>query len=577
MSMLLKFILITLVLTTYLVANPSATCHNDCEAVLLNELNLSNNNEKTLRDASSTKEALKALKTKALLNVTSNSTNQYDNLLENPSTLPTYDNKPNIVEGGIEGTGKFGDVNKLFEFDEEPLTPDEEIQKNSGGEEDGIEGTGRMALGAEHLIAYGPISRFGSIYVNGIKYEIDQAHVEFVHNQAINQLSIGMMVKIQADWTSQSDRTFNAQKVWFDQQLKGPVTDVITTSFGTQLNILGTRVKINDDTVLENLVLKNLKVGHVLAVSGIQEEDNSLLATHIALRSLVLNAKQLIEIESKALSIDVAQQRVFINDIQISTHDAKWINSSLSTLNTGDTIEVVGRYNSNNHQVNAASITVKKPNLNLVNGNKLSVDGVISLFQSNSNFYLSGQRSDASEAEFLSSISSLSNRIRVKANGRINEDNVFIIRTIEIIQPTNASIRAPVNSVNSDSGEISILGVTGKTKSGTLYQSKLTSANKYFNINDISPGDWVELKGKWADDTFTLNAVNLIPTQKRRVLKGQIKKSEDGKISILGIGISTNALLTSSEASKLESGNFILAKGDMLDAYNFDAAEIVLE
>ena len=132
--------------------------------------------------------------------------------------------------------------------------------------------------------------------------------------------------------------------------------------------------------------------------------------------------KQLIEIESKVLSIDVAQQRVFINDIQISTHDAKWINSSLSTLNTGDTIEVVGRYNSINKQVNAASITVKKPKLNLVNGNKLSVDGVISLFQSNSNFHLSGQKSDASQAEFLSKISTLNNRVRVKANGRINEE-----------------------------------------------------------------------------------------------------------------------------------------------------------
>ena len=577
MSMMLKFILFAFIITTYVAVNPSVTCHNDCKASLLDNTNSLSNNKESLYPTPLTKEALSALQLKSDFNNLTDSSNQRQDSPAPASALPPYKSKRDIVEGGIEGTGKLGDTNKLFEFDDEPLTPEEEIQKNNN-EEDGIEGTGRMALGPEHLIAYGPISRFGSLYVNGIKYETDQAQVDFIHQQDINQLSVGMMVKIQAAWTSPSRRTFDAQKVWFDQHLKGPVEKIAPTSLGIQLTILGTLVTLNEDTVLDNMLLKNLKVGHVLTVSGIPNTDGSLLATYVSRRSLTLGAQQIVEVESKVLAIDIAQQRIFIKGLNVNATNSKWTNTNINTLQIGDTLEALGRYNSVNHELIATSITVKNSKLNVKNGNKLSLDGVVSLFQSSSSFYLSGQKSNAKNAEFLAgSPSALNNKVRIKANGRINEHGVFIIRTIEIIQPTNASIKAPVSSVNANSSEISILGATGKTKPGTLFQSKLTNANKYFNINDISPGDWVELKGKWSEDAFTLNTVNAISAQTKRVLKGQIKKSEDGKISILGITILTNSLLTNEQTSNLSSGDFVLAKGEMLDADTFDAVHITLE
>lgn len=55
-----------------------------------------------------------------------------------------------------------------------------------------------------------------------------------------------------------------------------------TTAPKTLLNFLVARIKENVDTVLDNLALNNLKVGYMLATSEIQEEDNTLLATHIA-------------------------------------------------------------------------------------------------------------------------------------------------------------------------------------------------------------------------------------------------------------------------------------------------------
>ena len=577
MSMMLKFLLLTFVLTTYVVINPTVSCYNDCASNSVGEASATTNANTQARTLSPARNDLATTESNSKLNARTNFAPLSPKPINNSSSQHPEKNNGHVVEGGIEGTGKFGDTNKLFEFDGQPLTPEQEIQKNSEGGEDGIEGTGRMALGNEHLIAYGPISRFGSIYVNGIKYEIDQAHVAFVNDQALTQLQVGMVVKVQADWTSQGGRTFDAQKVWFDQQLKGPVSNISHTSFGTQLNVLGTLVNINEDTVLENMLLKNLKVGHVLTISGITDGDD-LMATYVARRSLALGNNQLVEIEAEVLSVNATQQRMVINGIDINTRDAKWAGAHIETLNKGDTVEVLGHYHPAKNSLKATSITVKNAQLKLVNGNKLSLDGMISLYQSNGHFYLSGQKSNANDAEFLvGDASLLNNKVRIKANGRIDDSGVFIIRTIEVVQPTNASIRASINSVDASSGAIALLGVTGHTKRGTLFQSKLIDSNKFFNIDNLSPGDWVELKGKWADNTFTLNTVNAIAAQKVQVLKGQIQKLDNGKISLLGITILTNNLLTDTQINHLKSGDFLLIKGEMLDAYTFNAASIILD
>ena len=372
MSVLLKFLLLVFIFTIYVVVSPSVTCHNDCKASFLNNTPLPSNNEEHPNSTSKTKESLTALRSPLKFNGQITLANQHQDSVTHPSAIPAYKSKGDVVEGGIEGTGKIGDTNKLFEFDNKPLTPEEEIQKNSGNEEDGIEGTGRMALGAEHLIAYGPISRFGSLYVNGIKYETDQAHVDFIHEQGINKLSVGMMVRIQADWRPASNRTFDAQKVRFDQQVKGPISKITPTSLGAQITILGALITINEDTVMDNTLLKNLKMGHVLVVSGIPNTDGSLLATYVSRRSLALKTQQIVEIESKVLAIDVAQQLITLKGLPVKAINTKWINTNFNSLKIGDTIEVLGLYNSSENQLFATNITLKNSSLNLKNGNKLS-------------------------------------------------------------------------------------------------------------------------------------------------------------------------------------------------------------
>ena len=198
MNMLFKFILFTFIVTTYVVVNPSAICHNDCEVKLQTVLNPSNHTN-AFTPATKQQEPKAALAIQPTLNDELSFTGQLSDLSAIPYSFTNGQDQQNIVEGGIEGTGKVGDTRKLFEFNDEPLTPEEEIQKHAE-EEDGIEGTGRMALGADHLIAYGPISRFGSIYVNGIRYQVNQAQIEFTNEQALSQLNVGMMVKVQADW-----------------------------------------------------------------------------------------------------------------------------------------------------------------------------------------------------------------------------------------------------------------------------------------------------------------------------------------------------------------------------------------
>ncbi|MAP31094.1 MAG: hypothetical protein CMG81_00840, partial [Marinobacter sp.] len=79
----------------------------------------------------------------------------------------------------------------------------------------GIRGTGSSV---------GPVSGFGSVFVNGVKFETDG---EVISNDGIereDQLEEGMILRIDGDW--RDDGSGDADTVEYDDTFRGPVSDV---------------------------------------------------------------------------------------------------------------------------------------------------------------------------------------------------------------------------------------------------------------------------------------------------------------------------------------------------------------
>lgn len=137
----------------------------------------------------------------------------------------------------------------------------------------GIGGTG---------ISSGPIDGFGSIFVNGIEFDIDSALIVVDGVDATEAtLRIGMVVQVCGSWNE--DGTGTAVSVTYGSELEGPVTanDVGPDHTGT-LSILGQTVIVDASTRVEGVASADLiPVGARVEISGYSAGDGTLYATRI--------------------------------------------------------------------------------------------------------------------------------------------------------------------------------------------------------------------------------------------------------------------------------------------------------
>lgn len=474
-----------------------------------------------------------------------------------------------VVEGGIEGTG-INDGSEPTQFDDTLLVDDE-------NDEDGIEGTGIIAGAENQLITYGPITQFGSIYVNGAKYEIDDAAITFTNNTGSPELRLGMMVQVNTDWQQQDNGVFTAQSVLFDKQLEGPIASVTAMGDTLTLTVLGSTVIVDNDTSIHRILSTPMVAGKMVTVSGITNEKQQLLATYISVHAQPFDDEQDIEFEATIQAIDPAEQRLTINGMSIDVSHTQWKHSTLDSIQVGDKVEVIGQYHGTTHSVTANRIRYKRHELDVNNGNRVDLDTFVTHYKSNNTFQLNGFASDASNAHFVVGNSeNLRNGTRIRAVGYINNKGTFAIRSIRIKEKSKSSLKAPVSSIDTTLGSMVVLGLEGKVSTDTLYNSTLEKHNKYISLRDVEVGSWVDIKGRMVNDNFLIKSVSEIAPRNNVVLKGPITKNTDNTLSIAGVRITHSALLSAQQMAAIQTGNIALVKGEFFDSHSVHALEIKL-
>ena len=119
-------------------------------------------------------------------------------------------------------------------------------------------------------IALGTVSTFGSIVVNGVRY--DTANATFTHDgsaAAENDLDVGDVVLVQG--TIDDDLTMGtAASVTFDENVTGPV-ESINLALG-QMVVMGQLVLVGPDTSFDDNIspasLEGLVAGDIVEVYG---------------------------------------------------------------------------------------------------------------------------------------------------------------------------------------------------------------------------------------------------------------------------------------------------------------------
>ncbi len=137
-----------------------------------------------------------------------------------------------------------------------------------GGGSGGENGGGNLAgIGGTGITASGVITGFGSVFVNGIEFETDQAGI-LVNNTESNEgaLRIGMVVTIEGT-VNDNGVTGTANSIVYEAELVGPVSnapvadpDNLTKTF----DVLGITVVVErNSTVFEGDGFSNFGVDNI--------------------------------------------------------------------------------------------------------------------------------------------------------------------------------------------------------------------------------------------------------------------------------------------------------------------------
>lgn len=396
----------------------------------------------------------------------------------------------------------------------------------------GIQGSGGTAPAA----AVGPITGFGSIFVNAVEYTTSNAQILIDHQAGTEaQLRAGQVVTVKGS-VNADGVTGTATEVSFDGEVQGPVTQIDPA--GNTLVVLGQSVQITGSTLFDETLkpadLSSLQTGSFIEVSGFADAAGQIVASRVDLKPAGSN----LQVKGTVGSLNTTAQTFRINTLTVDYSKS----AATPALANGTAVEVQGAVLASSGALTATHIELLKAIDTKINEH-LDIDGVINSFTSNMNFAVQGQSviTDANTQFVLHGLT-LGINVEVDVQGAVNAAGTLVARKVEAKPKSLSLVRGLVDSVTAASNTVSVLGVAITTSTSTELNDKSSQHVKLFRLTDLRVGDYVEVHGT-EGQAGTLSAATLERdnNENRSYLQGTAANVASPILTVLGVTVTTNA------------------------------------
>ncbi len=281
-----------------------------------------------------------------------------------------------------------------------------------GGGDSSAVGGGGTVTAADTTV--GAITGFGSIIVNGVRFDDDGAAVndDFGDHLSSDDLRLGMTVEIHGKIND--DGTGSASDITLFSELKGPVSD-LDAAAGT-FSVLGFAVVIDGETVFDDISgLDALADGDFVEVFGARD-GNTITASRIEKKDPNTDAD--LRLRGQIENLDTAATSFTLGTVTIDYSTAA-VRPNLGALEDGAFVKVRSDSLPNGDVVQATRVqVVGNIPFSIDDGGKVEINGVVSDFTSISSFVISGVTVDATNATFLrGDASQVGNGSRLEVEG----------------------------------------------------------------------------------------------------------------------------------------------------------------
>ncbi|HRJ51594.1 MAG TPA: DUF5666 domain-containing protein [Candidatus Thiothrix moscowensis] len=359
----------------------------------------------------------------------------------------------------------------------------------------GIGGTG---------ISTGPITAFGSIFVNGVKYDVDSA--SFTRNGVAasgqNEYFLGEYITVEGN-VNADGVTGKASAVHFSRGLQGTVTAVSADSVdGKSLWVLGQVVKTNALTVFERFkLLADLKLGNVVEVSGIRDANGELVATSIRLLQVRYVPGETLEVKGTIGSVDTTNQTFTLSNLIVDYSPAVLQGFPSGIPQAGQYVEAESQQALQGSRMIASEVERKDAGITFKEGTEVEVEGVITRFVSRSDFSVNGVAvtTNASTRFEGGTASNLALNALVEIEGNANAAGVIVAEKVEIKQSDSSDIDELEGNITAidPTAQTFRLGIyTVSVNTSTLWEDESDADIPQMNFSHLNIGDYLEIKGK---------------------------------------------------------------------------------
>ena len=345
----------------------------------------------------------------------------------------------------------------------------------------------------------GVITGFGSVIVNGVKYETNGSAISTDDSPAATEsdLAVGMVVNI-VGTLDDDGQTGRANVIRYNAEVEGVVNRIDLAN--QQLRVLGQWISYDDLTEFDDVSLTDLRVGDVVEVSGYRVANGSFYATRIELEEMDKDLK----VRGIVSELNAAAQTFMLGELTVNYAGAELDDFGSTGLANDLMVKVEGEggsYDVISNILLAREIELQGDAVDANDGDVLKLEGAISHYLTDESFELAERTiflDDDTDFRF-GSAQDLADGVRIKIKAEY-EDGRWEAEDIVFIRDAITKLSGEVSSVDLTASTLTVSGETFLVTAQTQFEDESDSKVRVFDLSALTINDFVKVLGFTNDD-----------------------------------------------------------------------------
>ena len=429
----------------------------------------------------------------------------------------------------------------------------------------GETGTGLNNGSGGNDVSVGTITKFGSVWVNGVEFQTNATQVKLEGaSAATSALKLGMVVtvkgKINADRVSGIADTISVEEV-----IEGPISTIGANSF----TVLGQNIMVNETTRFEdNLKFVDLSEKDLVEVSGIVKSAGVITATRVERKTEKLTSYKLKGVVS---SLTASAHTFMIGQLTVNYTSLTGLAAGVPA--DGILVEVKGTLDSGGVLI---ATRLKTESLEAADADKFEIEGYVGLVSNGGTSFMINNVNVQTSAttEFKAGlITDLVAGAFVEIEGTL-QGGVVTASKVSFREAVKleSQVMTKINNTLTLDG---LAGLIVAVDSQTEYEGVTGMAG-------IQSGTHVSVRGRYVDNQVIATRIEAESSNDKVELQGPVTFLENPILTLMGLSVITSGALNFEGASDQNSffaavavGDVVSAKGKLLSGViNWESVEI---